>query len=59
MVIALPKDSNERRRALDWLTAERIRHLRLFQAVQIDANEDGERFKKWLTEDDQSGRMRG
>lgn len=31
-----------------WLGVERIQHLKLFQAVQIERDSDGQRFQAWL-----------
>ena len=59
MIVALPKDSHERRRAMQWLKASAIRHLPMFQAVSIDSAEDAARFKQWLLEDNQSDRLKG
>jgi len=43
-----PKDIAERRRALDWLTAEGIHHRRLFQAVEISDREQALRFRQFV-----------
>jgi hypothetical protein len=48
MVISLPKDIAERLRALNWLNAEGIHHLRLFQAVQISDREQALRFRQFV-----------
>jgi len=48
MLIPLPRDTAERLRALDWLNAEGIPHLRLFQAVQIQDREQALRFRKFV-----------
>ena len=48
MLVSLPKDIAERRRALDWLNAEGIHHLRLFQAVQISDREQALRFRQFV-----------
>ena len=52
MIIDLPKDSHERRRALHWLVSAGIRHMHLFQSVQIDSPGDAARFKFWLDNGD-------
>jgi hypothetical protein len=36
------------RRALDWLNAEGIHHLQLFQAVQISYREQALRFRQFV-----------
>jgi hypothetical protein len=59
MVIALSTDNTERRRALEWLMSERIAHLKLFQAVQIDDDGAANRFKVWLSESDIDDRQFG
>ncbi|QTC93063.1 hypothetical protein [Brevundimonas goettingensis] len=48
MLIPLPRDAAERRRALDWLNAEGVPHLALFQAVQISDREQALRFRQFL-----------
>ena len=48
MVIALPKNRADQKRAIAWLVVERIQHLKLFQAVQINCDRDGEKFRTWL-----------
>jgi len=50
MLIKLPARAEPRKRALDWLTANEISHLVLFQEVKIHDAEAGERFKFWLAE---------
>ncbi|CAN5369735.1 hypothetical protein BH09PSE1_BH09PSE1_23170 [soil metagenome] len=52
MWIALPKDSLARKGALDWLNAEGIRHLRLFEVMEINAHEDAAPFRAWLLAQD-------
>jgi len=48
MVIALPKNPADQKRAMAWLAVERIQHLKLLQAVQINCDSDGEKFRTWL-----------
>ena len=48
MLIKLPARADPRKRALDWLTANRIDHLVLFQEVKIDDLHGAGLFKTWL-----------
>lgn len=48
MLIPLPKDAIARKRALDWLNAQGIRHLRLFEVVEMQSGPEADRFKRWL-----------
>jgi aromatic ring-cleaving dioxygenase len=50
MLVTLPVSAPQRKRALDWLIANRIGHLVLFQAVKIHDARDAERFKAWLAD---------
>jgi hypothetical protein len=50
MLVTLPVSARQRKRALDWLIANRIGHLVLFQAVKIHDARDAERFKAWLAD---------
>jgi aromatic ring-cleaving dioxygenase len=50
MLITLPVSARQRKRTLDWLIANRIGHLVLFQAVKIHDAGDAERFKAWLAD---------
>ena len=56
MIVALPKDTLARTRALRWLSGEGLSHLKLFQAVQFAKDSEGERFKAWLRESDSGTR---
>ena len=48
MLIKLPGRATSRKRALDWLAANRIAHLVLFQEVKIHDASQAERFKVWM-----------
>lgn len=48
MLVSLPRTAAERRRALDWLNAEGVAHLRLFQAVQIPDRDQAQRFRAFV-----------
>ena len=48
MLVDLPADHLLRKRAMDWLETQGIRHIPLFKAVSIDATADAQRFKAWL-----------
>ena len=50
MLIKLPARAEPRKRALDWLIANEIGHLVLFQEVKIHDTRSAERFKLWLAE---------
>ena len=50
MLIKLPARAEPRKRALDWLIANEIGHLVLFQEVKIHDTQAAERFKLWLAE---------
>lgn len=50
MLIKLPGRAPLRKRALDWLNANGVKHLVLFQEVTIPDANAAERFKAWLTE---------
>ena len=50
MLIKLPGRAHSRKRALDWLVANRIAHLVLFQEVKIDNVREAALFKAWLEE---------
>ena len=58
-IVALPKDSHERRPAMQRLKASAIRLLPMFKVVSIDSAEYAARFKQWLLEDGQSDRLKG
>ena len=50
MLVQLPARAPSRKRALDWLVANTIGHLVLFQEAKIHNAQDAERFKAWLAE---------
>ena len=52
MLITLPKDLVARKRALDWLVRDGMRHMRLSEVVDVPGADDARRFQAWL---DRSG----
>jgi len=50
MVIQLPRDNEGRQAALAYLAARGIRHMRLFQAVEVADRQAGLVFKAWLAD---------
>ena len=50
MLVKLPGRAPSRKRALDWLVANGVQHLVLFQDVKIPDSEAAERFKAWIAQ---------
>jgi len=48
MLVKLPGRAQSRKRALDWLVANRIAHQLLFQEVKIHDPREAGLFKAWL-----------